>query len=95
MQLRKLELSQAIEKSRILQDGLQALAQEHHDLEQISRFSSHSGSFYDAKTEASFTDNPSPEVEQTRIHIYVAISFLITWIVDPAAQKSRILEEKK
>lgn len=61
-QLRKLELSQALEKSRILQDGLQALAQEHHNLEQLSKFSSHSGSLYDAKTEASNAENPCAEV---------------------------------
>ncbi|XP_071803901.1 oxysterol-binding protein-related protein 1-like isoform X1 [Asterias amurensis] len=60
-ELRKLELSQALEKSRILQDGLQALAQEHHNLEQLSKFSSHSGSLYDAKTEASNAENPCAE----------------------------------
>ncbi|XP_071803904.1 oxysterol-binding protein-related protein 1-like isoform X3 [Asterias amurensis] len=61
LKLRKLELSQALEKSRILQDGLQALAQEHHNLEQLSKFSSHSGSLYDAKTEASNAENPCAE----------------------------------
>ncbi len=33
-QLRKVQLRQEVEKSRVLQDALHILAQEHHDLEQ-------------------------------------------------------------
>ncbi|XP_038052477.1 oxysterol-binding protein-related protein 1-like [Patiria miniata] len=73
-ELRKVELSQALEKSRVLQDGLQALALEHHDLEQISRYSSFSGTFYDAKTEASCAGSPESLSDRASLELTGSLS---------------------
>ncbi|XP_022083401.1 oxysterol-binding protein-related protein 1-like [Acanthaster planci] len=73
-ELHKIELSQALEKSRVLQDGLQALAQEHHNLEQISRYSSLSGTFYDAKTEASCAGSPESLSERASLDLAGSLS---------------------
>ena len=50
-QLRKLQLEQAVEKTRVLEDALQSLAREHHRLERVSRSLNPSPVYFDVNSE--------------------------------------------
>ncbi len=51
LQLRKLQLEQAVEKTRVLEDALQSLAREHHRLERVSRSLNPSPVYFDVHSE--------------------------------------------